>query len=234
MSRVWVGLDEALRHLGSGERLVLVDGAHEGTAGHLVVAAELASAEALGFVIRHSFGIVTAPAPAVWLARLDLHPMTLGSRDRPLYTPSVDAAEGTTTGISGADRAMTLRVLASRESAPADLNRPGHVFPLIVEERSRLRDPAVASLDLMRWAGLSPVVGMAQVMNDDSSLPNVSQLAAFAQTHELGLLRLDEVSARRQNLAHRRRHQIAQCWPHMGICEWDPDPAPSLETRRSA
>jgi 3,4-dihydroxy-2-butanone 4-phosphate synthase len=228
----WLGVDQAVLVVRDGGRIILVEEADDEVRGHLMIAAELATAAAMGWMIRHSFGIVCAAAPVSWLARLDLAPLPANGPRRPPYTVSVDAT-GAGTGISGADRALTLRVLSSPESGPANLARPGHVFPVAVEGSPDPRDVAGASLRLLALAGLAPVSAISQAMSDEASSPDLAALADFANRHGVGMLRVDELGRHLRLLDYRRR-RVEPAWPHFGICEWDPDPVPAKRARRIA
>jgi len=180
---------EMLAELRAGRMVVVVDDEDRENEGDLIMAAEHATAEAVAFMIRHTSGIICVPMEEAALARLDLPQMVPVNSEshRTAFTVSVDLCAGTTTGVSSADRAATIRALASPGSAAADFARPGHIFPL----RSRRGGVLVraghteAAVDLCRLAGLAPMGVLCEVMNDDGSMARRPQLQEFARVHGL-------------------------------------------------
>jgi len=180
---------EMLAELRAGRMVIVVDDEDRENEGDLIMAAEHATAEAVAFMIRHTSGIICVPMEEAGLARLELPQMVpLNSESqRTAFTVSVDLRAGTTTGVSSADRATTIRALASSTSSAADFARPGHIFPL----RSRRGGVLVraghteAAVDLCRLAGLTPIGVLCEVMNDDGSMARRPQLQEFARAHGL-------------------------------------------------
>jgi len=180
---------EMLAELRAGRMVIVVDDEDRENEGDLIMAAEHATAEAVAFMIRHTSGIICVPMEEAGLARLELPQMVpLNSESqRTAFTVSVDLRAGTTTGVSSADRAATIRALASSTSSAADFARPGHIFPL----RSRRGGVLVraghteAAVDLCRLAGLTPIGVLCEVMNDDGSMARRPQLQEFARAHGL-------------------------------------------------
>lgn len=125
-------VETAVAALGAGRAVVVVDDADRENEGDIVFAADAATPELVAFTVRYTSGVLCATMPGDWADRLELPPMTAVNHDpkQTAYTVTCDAAQGITTGISAADRAVTLGVLAAAESAPTALTRPGHVFPL--------------------------------------------------------------------------------------------------------
>ena len=178
-------IEEALESLRAGRPVLVADDENRENEGDVILSAALASPEWIAWTVRWTSGYLCAPMPADVADALDLPPMVAANEDArgTAYTISVDAARGVTTGISAADRAHTLNVLASAESTPSDLIRPGHVLPLRavdggVRERSGHTEAAV---ELMRLAGLPPVGAIAEVVAEDGSmmrLPGLQELGA--------------------------------------------------------
>ncbi len=178
-------ISEALDALRAGRPVLVADDENRENEGDIILSAELATPQWIAWTVRHSSGFICAPMPAEWADRLDLPPMVEVNEDArgTAYTVSVDAAEGVTTGISAADRARTLTVLADEDSRPTSVIRPGHVLPLRavdggVRERAGHTEAAV---ELMRLAGLAPVGAIAEVVADDGSmmrLPGLLDLGA--------------------------------------------------------
>ena len=180
---------DILGDLRAGRMVIVMDDEDRENEGDLIMAAEHATPEAVAFMIRHTSGIICVPMEEERLARLELPQMVpLNSESqRTAFTVSVDLRTGTTTGVSSADRAATIRALAEASSAAADFARPGHIFPL----RSRRGGVLVraghteAAVDLCRLAGLKPVGVLCEVMNDDGTMARRPQLQEFAQRHHL-------------------------------------------------
>ena len=180
---------EILHELRAGRMVVIMDDEDRENEGDLIMAAEHASAEAVAFMIRHTSGIICVPMEEEQLTRLELPQMVpLNSEShRTAFTVSVDLRVGTTTGVSSADRAATIRALADGSSAATDFARPGHIFPL----RSRRGGVLVraghteAAVDLCRLAGLKSIGVLCEVMNEDGSMARRPQLQEFARRHGL-------------------------------------------------
>lgn len=197
-----VGLVAAI---GRGEMVIVVDDADRENEGDLVLAASAATPAHLGFMIRHSSGILTVPMLGERLDELELPMMVRDSTDvrRTAFTISVDARQGTTTGISASDRARTIAVLLDPASSPLDLARPGHVYPLRYVEGGVLKRAGhtEAAVDLAKLAGLYPAGILAEVMNDDGTVARLPDLERFAKEHSLLLGTIADL------IAYRRQHE---------------------------
>jgi len=182
-------IDEISAELRAGRMVVIMDGEDRENEGDLIMAAEHAAPEAVAFMIRHTSGIICVPMEEEELTRLELPQMVPVNSEshRTAFTVSVDLRAGTTTGVSSADRAATIRALAEPASRPGDFARPGHIFPL----RSRAGGVLVraghteAAVDLCRLAGLRAVGVLCEVMNEDGSMARRPQLQEFARRHGL-------------------------------------------------
>lgn len=166
----------------------------------LVLAASLAQGEQLGWMVRHTSGFVLAATTADRLDTLDIPPMI--NRHGPAYegfSVSVDACVGITTGISGHDRACTLRVLASPESHADDLIRPGHIMPICTDTDGVLAraDAPEAAVDLMCLAGLAPVAAVCALVSEHGDLLDSAATARFATQHTLEHVRVTDVITHR-------------------------------------
>ncbi len=194
-----MSLPAALADLRAGRPVLVADSADREDEVDVVLAAEHASTQWLGWMIRHTSGYVCAPLPAERAAALQLPLMVADSQDsrRTAYAVSVDAASGVTTGISAADRARTLRVLADPASGPDDLIRPGHVLPLraVAGGVAQRAGHTEAGVELCRLAGLQPVAAIAELVNHDGSMMRLSQAAALAKRHRLSLITIAELQA---------------------------------------
>ncbi|MGH3427044.1 MAG: bifunctional 3,4-dihydroxy-2-butanone-4-phosphate synthase/GTP cyclohydrolase II, partial [Mycobacteriales bacterium] len=191
--------------IAAGKAVIVVDDEDRENEGDLIFAAEHATPELLTFMIRYTSGMICVPLPGADCARLELPPMYHTNQDRrgTAYTVSVDAREGTTTGISAAERALTIRTLAAEATVPDDLNRPGHVLPLRAKEGGVLRRPGhtEAAVDLARMAGLRPVGGLAEIVNDDGTMARLPRLREFAAEHGIALISIAQL------IEYRRHHE---------------------------
>ncbi|WP_168581264.1 3,4-dihydroxy-2-butanone-4-phosphate synthase [Gephyromycinifex aptenodytis] len=178
-------IEEALDALRQGRPVLVLDDVGRENEGDVVLAAQTLTEEWMAWTIRHSSGYICAPMTDAVADRLDLPPMVTDNQDprRTAYTITCDAASGVSTGISAADRAHTLRVLADPEALPSDLIRPGHMVPLRARPGGVLERAGhtEASVDLCRLAGLSPVGGIGELVHDDGTMmraPAVLELGA--------------------------------------------------------
>jgi len=196
-------VERAIADVAAGRPVVVVDDERRENEGDLVIAASKVTPQLLAFLIRHTSGVVCVPMEGRELDRLKLPPMTYVNEDRKrtAYSVSVDARDGITTGISAADRARTIRVLADSATEPYELTRPGHVFPLRAAEGGVLARPGhtEAAVDLARLAGLTPAGAIAEIVNDDGTMARLPQLRRFADEHGLALVSIaDLVTYRRR------------------------------------
>ncbi|MCX5208996.1 bifunctional 3,4-dihydroxy-2-butanone-4-phosphate synthase/GTP cyclohydrolase II [Kitasatospora sp. NBC_00240] len=199
-------VERAVADIALGRPVIVVDDEDRENEGDIVFAASAATPELLAFTIRYSSGVICVPMTGEELDRLKLPPMTQVNEDRKgtAYAVSVDARDGVDTGISAADRARTVRLLASAGTEPGDLTRPGHVFPLRAVEGGVLVRPGhtEASVDLARLAGLTPAGAIAEVVNDDGTMARLPELVAFAREHGLAIISIEDL------IAYRRRTEL--------------------------
>lgn len=188
---------EAVEAIAAGRAVLVVDDADRENEGDIIFAAQHATPGLMGWTIRYSSGVVCVPLPAAYADRLDLPPMAAVNQDAKgtAYTVSCDAAEGTSTGISASDRALTARVLADPEAAPGALHRPGHVFPLRaaaggVRER---RGHTEAAVELAQLAGCTPVGVIAELVHDDGEMMRLPALREFADEHGIPLVSIEDL-----------------------------------------
>jgi len=190
-------IENAIDAIARGEAVVVVDDANRENEGDLIIAAEKTTPETMGFMVRHTSGVICMPLEGTRLDELQL-PMMVAENTtayRTAFTVSVDAKRGTTTGISAADRTTTVHALIDPQTRPDDLARPGHIFPL------RYRDGGVlkraghteAAVDLARLAGLAPAGVLAEVVNDDGTMARLPELERFAAEHELMLISIADL-----------------------------------------
>jgi 3,4-dihydroxy 2-butanone 4-phosphate synthase/GTP cyclohydrolase II len=205
-------IQEAVADIAAGRPVVVVDDEDRENEGDLVFAAEHATPELVAFTIRHTSGVVCVPMEGAALDRLQIPMMTEHSTEpkRTAFTISVDARDGVTTGISAADRARTIRLLADPDSRPPDLTRPGHLFPLRYAEGGVLRRPGhtEAAVDLARLAGLVPAGVICEIVNDDGSMKRLPALVEFAAEHGLRLISIADLIRYRRRLEPQVRRAV--------------------------
>ena len=178
-------IPQALAELRAGRPVIVADNESRENEGDVIIAAELASQEWIAWTVKNSSGFICAPMTNEIADRLELPVMVLNNEDArgTNYTVSVDAADRLSTGISAADRAHTLRVLADLESTPASLHRPGHIMPLrAVDGGVRERDGHTeAAVDLLKLAGLTPVGAIAEIVADDGEMMRLPGLIELGE-----------------------------------------------------
>jgi 3,4-dihydroxy 2-butanone 4-phosphate synthase/GTP cyclohydrolase II len=198
-------IPDALAALRLGRVVIVVDDEDRENEGDFVAAAEHVTAETVNFLSKHGRGLVCFAAPRERLRALDLRPM-VAENTAPLgtsFTVSVDAVDGTSTGISAHDRARTVRVLVDPATRPDDLARPGHVFPLEAQPGGVLQRAGhtEAVVDLCRLAGLYPAGVLCEILDDDGSMARLPRLRAMADAFGLPVVSIADL------IAHRRRHE---------------------------
>jgi len=194
-------VESAVADIAAGRIVIVTDDERRENEGDLIMAAELATPEAIGLMIRHGSGIVCVATTGGVLGRLGLGPMVAnnGDRHRTDFAISVDAAEGVTTGISAADRARTIRILGDPAAQPGQLARPGHVFPLRARPGGVLERPGhtEAAVDLSVLAGLQPSGVLCELMNDDGTVSRLPDILAFKQRFGLRLISIASLVSHR-------------------------------------
>ncbi len=190
-------IDTALAELRAGKPIIVVDNEDRENEGDIVMSAQHATVEWIAWTIRHTSGYLCAPMTADRAAVLNLPLMVQDNKDvrRTAYTVSVDAAQGVTTGISAADRARTLHVLANPTSTPFDLIRPGHIIPLRAVAGGVRQRPGhtEATVELLQLAGLEPVGVIGEITNDDGTMMRLPQLIDFAAEHDVVVISIEDL-----------------------------------------
>ncbi|MEJ4100028.1 bifunctional 3,4-dihydroxy-2-butanone-4-phosphate synthase/GTP cyclohydrolase II [Corynebacterium mastitidis] len=200
-------VDDAIADIAAGKAVVVVDNEDRENEGDLIFAAEKATPELLGFMVRYTSGYICAPLTNEDADRLGLPPMVSRNEDArgTAYTVTVDAATGTT-GISATSRAETIRRLADPNSTPEQFTRPGHVVPLRARDGGVLvRDGHTeAAIDLARAAGLRPAGVLCEVVSEDdpTDMARAPELRRFADAHGLRMISIDQL------IAWRRRNDV--------------------------
>ncbi|TVU29569.1 hypothetical protein EJB05_21157 [Eragrostis curvula] len=196
----FASIADAIEDIRQGKLVIVVDDESRENEGDLIMAASLATPEAMAFIVRHGTGIVCVSMKEDDLERLNI-PLMVTTKENEeklctAFTITVDAKEGTTTGVSAKDRAKTVLTLASPNSKPDDFNRPGHIFPLKYREGGVLKRAGhtEASVDLAMLAGLPPVAVLCEVVNDaDGSMARLPQLRVFAERENLNIISIADL-----------------------------------------
>ena len=190
-------IEEAIADIKRGRMVILVDDEDRENEGDLVMAAEKVTPEAINFMARYGRGLICLTLTPQRADELQLYPMapentaTFGTA----FTVSIDARQGISTGISAADRAMTVLVAVDPKSKPSDLARPGHVFPLKAQKGGVLKraGQTEGSVDLARLTGLYPAGVLCEIMNEDGTMARVPQLMEFSKDHRLKIVTIKDL-----------------------------------------
>jgi 3,4-dihydroxy 2-butanone 4-phosphate synthase/GTP cyclohydrolase II len=198
-------IEKAVADIAAGKAVVVVDDEDRENEGDLIFAAELATPEVVAFMVRYTSGYICVAITEEEANRLDLPPMFHANQDKrgTAYTVTVDAREGVSTGISAADRAHTIQLLADPSTSSADLTRPGHIVPLRAKDGGVLRRPGhtEAAVDLAVLAGLAPAGALCEIVSekDPSGMARAEELRTFADEHGLTMISIADL------IAYRRR-----------------------------
>ncbi|PYE23322.1 3,4-dihydroxy 2-butanone 4-phosphate synthase [Paraburkholderia silvatlantica] len=195
----------ALQAMREGRPVVLQDDHDREDEADLIVAAERLTPETMALFIRECSGIVCLCLSDEKVRALDLPPMVAHneSRNRTAFTVSIEARDGVSTGVSAADRVTTIRAAIAPDAKPADIVRPGHVFPLRAQKGGVLarRGHTEGTVDLAVLAGLAPAGVLCELMNPDGTMARGKQVDDFAKLHNLPVLSIAELVAFRESLA---------------------------------
>ncbi|MCC3774665.1 bifunctional 3,4-dihydroxy-2-butanone-4-phosphate synthase/GTP cyclohydrolase II [Streptomyces sp. UNOB3_S3] len=197
-------VERAIADVAAGRPVVVVDDADRENEGDLIVAAEKVTTEIVAFMMSECRGLICVPMEEPDIDRLDLPQMVTRNTEsmRTAFTVSVDAgrAHGTDTGISAADRAITIRLLADPAAIPGDFVRPGHVFPLRAKPGGVLarNGHTEAGVDLARLAGLRPAAAIVEIAGEDGAMLRLPELVPFARKHGLSIISIEDLIAYRR------------------------------------
>jgi 3,4-dihydroxy 2-butanone 4-phosphate synthase/GTP cyclohydrolase II len=198
-------IETAIDAIAAGRMVVVVDDENRENEGDLIMAAQAATDVDIAFMVRYTSGVLCVSLPGERLDALSLPLMVANNSDsmNTAFTVSTDYRIGTTTGISAADRAITVRALVDENADAAEFNRPGHVFPLRAVRGGVLRRPGhtEAGVDLARLAGMALGGLLAEIVNDDGTMARLPQLMTFARTHSLPIVTIKDL------IAYRRKHE---------------------------
>ena len=204
LSQAIAPIEEIIEDARAGRMFILVDHEDRENEGDLVIPAQFADAQAINFMATHGRGLICLPMTAERIDHLGLPMMAVNnsSRHETAFTVSIEAREGVSTGISAADRALTVGVAISEQAGPADIATPGHVFPL------RARDGGVlvraghteAAVDISRLAGLNPSGVICEIMKEDGTMARLPDLVEFGKQHGLKIGTISDL------IAYRHKH----------------------------
>ena len=192
-------IEEAVQAIARGEMVVVVDDQDRENEGDIVVASAAVTPQHIAFMVNHARGLVCVAMQGERLDALDIPLMVRNNTEslKTAFTVSVDYIPGTTTGISAADRAATVRALMDERSRPEDFARPGHIFPLRAHPNGVLARPGhtEAAVELARLASLTPSGVICEVANDDGTMSRLPDLMQFAKRHNLLLITIEDLIA---------------------------------------
>lgn len=190
-------IEHALAELRAGKPVLVADAADRENEGDAIMAAEFATPEWIAWMVRNTSGYLCAPLTNSLANKLELPLMVPSNQDKlkTQYTVSVDAAQGVSTGISAADRATTLRVLADPSSKPSDLVRPGHVIPLRAKDGGVLERPGhtEATVDLLKLAGLNPIGVIGEMVSEDGTMTRLPELLEIGEREGIAVITIEQL-----------------------------------------
>jgi 3,4-dihydroxy 2-butanone 4-phosphate synthase / GTP cyclohydrolase II len=197
MDKPFDTIESVVRDLEAGRMVIVVDDADRENEGDLIIAAQHATPAAVNFMAKHGRGLICVPTTGERLQQLGVERMVVQNREtfRTDFQVSVDAAEGIGSGISAADRARTIQVMADPTAVPGDLVQPGHVFPLRAKPGGVLQRAGhtEAAVDLVRLAGCRPIGVICEIMSDDGSMARLPELIKLARKHKLKLCTIESL-----------------------------------------
>lgn len=214
-------IEDAIEDIRKGKMIVVIDDENRENEGDLLMAAEVATYEAINFMATHGRGLTCVPMTGKRAKELELDPMTFNSTDpkNTAFTISIDSKKGTT-GISIQDRLDTILDLADRNKTGDDFTKPGHIFPLIAKDGGVLiRDGHTeAAVDFARLAGFSPMGVICEILKDDGTMARVDDLVIFAKKHNLKLVSIkDLIQYRKENEKLVREVAVAKMPTEWGV-----------------
>lgn len=191
-------IEDAIAALARGGMIVVVDDEDRENEGDVIIASEKITPQAVAFMMNHARGLICVAMEGERLDALDIPLMVPRNTEylKTAFTVSVDYIHGTTTGISAADRAATVRALLDETAKPDDFARPGHIFPLRAHPQGVLgrAGHTEAAVDLARLAGLKASGVICEVANDDGTMARLPQLREFCLKHQLPLITIEELA----------------------------------------
>src|SRR3954466_2062341 len=197
MKKTFDSIESVIADLQKGKMVIIIDDADRENEGDLIMAAEKVTSEAINFMTKNGRGLICVPTTSERLKQLGIEQMVLQNREsfKTDFQVSVDAAKGVTTGISAADRARTIKVMADPTAVPNDLVQPGHIFPLRAKPGGVLQRSGhtEAVVDLVTLADCRPIGVLCEIMNDDGTMARLPQLIKFAKKHKLKIGTIEDL-----------------------------------------
>jgi len=195
-------IEDAISAIKKGEIIIVVDDENRENEGDFLAAAEKVTPEMINFMATHGRGLICAPLTETRCKELELGMMVNNNTDpmETAFTVSIDLrGKGVTTGISAADRALTIKALIEKGTKPFDLARPGHIFPLKAKEGGVLRRTGhtEAAIDFARLAGLQPAGVIVEIMNEDGTMARLPQLLEVAKKFDIKIVSIEDLVAYR-------------------------------------
>ena len=199
-------IEDAIKTVKAGKLIIIVDDEDRENEGDLMVAAEKVTPDIINFMAKHGRGLICLSLTRERARNLELPLMVTDNtaQFQTAFTVSIDAKEGTTTGISSYDRAKTILTAIDPETRPADLARPGHIFPLEAAEGGVLKraGQTEASVDISRLAGLDTAGVICEIMNEDGTMSRMPDLEVFSQTYDIPIITIADL------IKYRMQHEI--------------------------
>ena len=199
-------IEDAVEAIAHGEMVIVVDDENRENEGDILIASEAITPQAIAFMMNHARGLICVCVEGERLDDLDIPLMVARNTEsmKTAFTVSVDYIHGTSTGISAADRAATVKGLMNPSAKPEDFARPGHIFPLRAHSHGVLGRPGhtEGAVDFARLAGLQASGVICEVANDDGTMARLDDLKLFAKKHRLLLVSIEDL------IAYRRRQEI--------------------------
>jgi len=196
-------IESVIADLQKGKMVIVVDDADRENEGDLIMAAQFVTPAAVNFMAKHGRGLICVPTTSERLKQLGVEEMVVRNREsfKTDFQITVDAARGITTGISAADRARTIRVMADPTAIPNDLVRPGHMLPLRAKSGGVLQRAGhtEAAVDLVKLAGCRPIGVICEIMSDDGSMARLPELIKFARRHRLKICTIEALIKHRRS-----------------------------------
>ena len=190
--------EAAIAAIKAGQGVLIVDDEDRENEGDLIYAAETITPQQMALLIRECSGIVCLCVTDEKADELELEPMVKNNTNKngTAFTVTIEAAHGVTTGVSAADRVTTIRTAVAADAKPADLNRPGHIFPLRARKGGVLerRGHTEVTCDLARLAGLTPAGVLCELTNEDGTMARLPEVAAFARKHGMPLASVEDIA----------------------------------------
>ncbi|HXC34896.1 MAG TPA: bifunctional 3,4-dihydroxy-2-butanone-4-phosphate synthase/GTP cyclohydrolase II [Candidatus Acidoferrales bacterium] len=197
MNKKFDSIESVVADIRKGRTVIVVDDADRENEGDLILAAQHVTPGAVNFMARHGRGLICVPTTSERLQQLGIERMVRQNREsfRTDFQVSVDATRGITTGISAADRAETIRIMADPTAVPEDLVQPGHVFPLRARPGGVLQRAGhtEAAVDLAEISGCRPIGVLCEILNDDGTMARLPQLFKFAKKHKLKICTIEDL-----------------------------------------